>query len=100
MKSNTKREVVPEHEQYEVDPNVVQCIPGLTRDLAMRTLVIMRQNQFQHALAVGQAAEIERAERGLLYGGMVRCATCGGGMRVKHNPYFWLLLLRPFGHEV
>lgn len=90
VKSTTRRKPVPLDKQYEVDPNVIQPIPGLTRDLAMRVLTILKENQFQHALAAGAATETERAERGLLFGGMVRCGTCKGGLRVKKNQYSWI----------
>lgn len=34
--------------------------------------------------------EAERVERGLLFGGRVRCGTCGRGLRLKHEPWGWI----------
>lgn len=87
-KSRVRHEPVPLELQYEVDPSVIRTIPDLDRDLAIRTLAVLAENRRQHQIAVRGAnvvTEAERAERGLLFGGMVKCGTCGGGLRLKHG---------------
>lgn len=85
VKSRTTRERVPVDEQYAVSPTVITPIPGLTKDLAMRALARLTENQSRRQEALSVLGEAERAARGLLFGGMCRCGTCGGGMRLKRH---------------
>ncbi len=80
---------VPIEQQIPVDPARIVLIPGLTKDLAMRALARMAENEAFSARRA-TASEEERAERALLFGGLVRCSVCGGGMRVKCREANWI----------
>jgi DNA invertase Pin-like site-specific DNA recombinase len=69
-------------EGHKVDPSVLTPILGLTKDLAMRALAQMKQNGSQSPQPT-EAPEEERCKRALLFRGMVRCGTCGQGMRIR-----------------
>jgi DNA invertase Pin-like site-specific DNA recombinase len=80
---------VPEAEQYPVDPARITPIPGLTYDLWRRAIDQLGENK-QYSPRGASLSDEERAQRGLLFGGRVRCVVCRGGLRVKHNEYGWI----------
>jgi len=88
MKTAKRNEAVPLEFQYLPKLAVFTPIPGLTKDLAMRALANLLNNEKFSARAA-KAGEAERAERGLLFGGRVRCAICDHGMRLKKTDGAW-----------
>jgi len=83
-KTKNVHRAVPEAEQYIVDPTRITPPEGLTRDLFERALARLAENRAQSARHAVLSPE-QRAEHALLFGGLVRCASCGCGLRVKHN---------------
>jgi DNA invertase Pin-like site-specific DNA recombinase len=88
LKTAKRNEAVPLELQYLPKLAVFTPIPGLTKDLAMRALAQLLTNE-KFSSRAATASEAERAERGLLFGGRVRCAICDHGMRLKPTDGVW-----------
>ena len=95
----TKHRQVPvsEAEQYIVDPERIEPIPGLTEDLWRRMALRLVDNKaFSSRRA--KLSEAERADCGILFGGPARCAVCGGSLslkrnsRVTHKPWMYICI--------
>lgn len=84
LKTAKRNVTVPLDERYVTDPACLTPIPGLTRDLAMRALARLEDNRL-HSRRRAVAPDSERALRGLLFNGYVRCTVCGAGMRLKRD---------------
>ena len=63
---------------------VLRPIEGLTKDLAMRALDKLKLHQTNQVYSLPDA---QRLERGLLFGGRVRCGVCKRGTRVHASPF-------------
>ena len=82
VKTRNQRERVPFDKQKQVADGRITPIPGLTYDLWLRAIARLEENKAfsaRHATL----SEDERTERGLLFGGLVRCAVCKRALRVK-----------------
>ena len=72
-KSRTTRTRV---EGYDASKTILRPIEGLTKDLAMRALDKLKLHQTNQVYSLPDA---QRLERGLLFGGRVRCGVCKRG---------------------